>query len=423
MALLTILPLEGLQLRAAQQNGILVRLDDITARTRLTDTFRKRIPLVLIKDATVIVRALEGDVSTDCVVNVVDQQMVASRFGVTVGSLQYRSALDLEPVLPIDGDIDINDLQNVFGRSGSSCDAPNPDQPGPPAQPTPTPKPTPTPTPTPPLRNVKVPQLQNLFLTNQGPKLAPATCEASNNVAVFTHELTTHPSTTNIKGDLQFVASFEFEVRFDPKLVCVNIEPGQHAVNNLMTCFIDDKDQGLIPDGLARIGCATAKATINTDSTQLAVIRVQPQPELYHQISPNQQNGIVAQILNQDCNLGDSQGHPINNTRCDDSDLTIRWLEGDVNGDCVVNVTDQQELAFRWGAGFGKLLFDPRMDLEPSGAISGDGDIDIKDVQFVFGRQGSTCGPQNRYGHTGPENPPQDPVGKKGPPVPSGLPR
>ncbi|MCH8902271.1 MAG: hypothetical protein IIC88_08210 [Chloroflexi bacterium] len=31
------------------------------------------------------------------------------------------------------------------------------------------------------------------------------------------------------------------------------------------------------------------------------------------------------------------------------------------------------------------------MDLEPSGAINGDGAIDIKDVQFVYGRHLSTC--------------------------------
>lgn len=62
-----------------------------------------------------------------------------------------------------------------------------------------------------------------------------------------------------------------------------------------------------------------------------------------------------------------------------------------MNGDCTVGVLDQQQLAFRWGASAGSLLFERRMDLEPSGAISGDGDIDIKDVQFVFGRHLRTC--------------------------------
>ncbi|MEX1255002.1 MAG: hypothetical protein WEE64_11755, partial [Dehalococcoidia bacterium] len=76
---------------------------------------------------------------------------------------------------------------------------------------------------------------------------------------------------------------------------------------------------------------------------------------------------------------------------CDDSELTIRWLEGDVNGDCAVDVRDEQLLAFRWGTKLGALLYNDRFDLEPSGQINSDGDIDIKDVQFVYGRHGSTC--------------------------------
>lgn len=37
------------------------------------------------------------------------------------------------------------------------------------------------------------------------------------------------------------------------------------------------------------------------------------------------------------------------------------------------------------------LLYTPFMDLEPSGQVKGDGDIDVKDLRFVFGRLGSTC--------------------------------
>ena len=84
-----------------------------------------------------------------------------------------------------------------------------------------------------------------------------------------------------------------------------------------------------------------------------------------------------------------------------------------MNGDCKVNALDQQLLGFRWGAGFGSLLYNPRFDLQPSGVIKGDGEINIKDVQFVFGRNGSTCGSQNSAGTTGPEHPDQPPVNGK----------
>jgi hypothetical protein len=66
-------------------------------------------------------------------------------------------------------------------------------------------------------------------------------------------------------------------------------------------------------------------------------------------------------------------------------------LEGDVHADCVVNALDQQQIAFRFGARLGNLLYASIFDLEPSAPIKGDGDIDAKDLQFVYGRHGSTC--------------------------------
>ena len=51
-------------------------------------------------------------------------------------------------------------------------------------------------------------------------------------------------------------------------------------------------------------------------------------------------------------------------------------------------------------------LYGTRYDLEPSvspGGINGDGDVDVKDIQFVFGRQGSTCANPN------PPQPPENP--------------
>ena len=46
-------------------------------------------------------------------------------------------------------------------------------------------------------------------------------------------------------------------------------------------------------------------------------------------------------------------------------------------------------MAHRYGAFFGLLLYDQFYDLEPS--PHGDFDIDIKDLQFVFGRDGREC--------------------------------
>ena len=183
-----------------------------------------------------------------------------------------------------------------------------------------------------------------------------------------------------------------------------------------MTCIVRDKDEGLPLDGIAQIRCTTKKGagfpdTTTADGRRLATTEVRPQPELYSQLIANQENGIVAVILNQDCNLADGLGHPIRSLACDDAAITFRILEGDVDTDCAVDVMDQQIVAFRWGAAKGNILYNPRFDLEPSasaggGGKNGDGDIDIKDLQFVFGRHGSTCASPN------PPQPPVDPFDK-----------
>ena len=125
----------------------------------------------------------------------------------------------------------------------------------------------------------------------------------------------------------------------------------------------------------------------------------------------NQQNGIATQLINQGCQLADLQGHPITTAVCGDTAVTIRYLEGDVHADCIVDVLDQQQIAFRWGARLGNLLYNSRMDLEPSQPKKGDGDIDAKDLQFVYGRHNgvnpSTCKDPH---------PAQDPVDPKAKP-------
>jgi hypothetical protein len=100
-------------------------------------------------------------------------------------------------------------------------------------------------------------------------------------------------------------------------------------------------------------------------------------------------------ILDENCEVANTLGHPqpgsVNGgltLECGDASITVRILEGDLNLDCSVDVADQQEIAGRYGTFFGNIFYDPWYDLEP--ALK-DFDIDIKDVQKVFGRDGSTC--------------------------------
>jgi len=114
-----------------------------------------------------------------------------------------------------------------------------------------------------------------------------------------------------------------------------------------------------------------------------------------YNMRPTKDNGIVTTIADKDCEVTDTQAEQIPGTLpgqltavCSNATITVRMLEGDLNLDCKVDVKDDQAEAFRYGSTTGLQLYDQWYDLEPA---SSDGDIDIKDLQFVFGRNYSTC--------------------------------
>jgi hypothetical protein len=137
LATFTIVPVGDLAswLRSTAPNGGPLALDVVGASTRLIDAGGATVTLGTIDDGAVMLRALEGDVNNDCVVDVFDHQELAARYPSAQGDLGYALLYDLEPQ-PADGDIDIHDLQFVWGRNASRCDAPVPAQP-----PDPTPMP------------------------------------------------------------------------------------------------------------------------------------------------------------------------------------------------------------------------------------------------------------------------------------------
>jgi hypothetical protein len=154
-----------------------------------------------------------------------------------------------------------------------------------------------------------------------------------------------------------------------------------------MACFVQDDSNSTL-QGLARISCV-ANDPAALPSGPLATIVLRPQPFVYTQLRPNQGNGVLAIVSPRNCFLSDLQGiaHPMD---CEGAAVTFRYLEGDVAGpDCAVNATDIQAVSSRLGTRIGSLRYASFYDVEPS--PRGDGDIDIRDVQFVYGRYGSTC--------------------------------
>ena len=120
-----------------------------------------------------------------------------------------------------------------------------------------------------------------------------------------------------------------------------------------------------------------------------------PHEDLSNDLFPGNNNGVLTVIKDNGCELVDVFGHPVSGSvnggltpTCGDLAVTVRILEGDIDLNCTVDVTDAQAIAVRYGAFFGGLLYSKWLDLEPE---FHDLDIDIKDIQKVFGREGSTC--------------------------------
>jgi len=257
--------------------------------------------------------------------------------------------------------------------------------------------PAPTPTPTPLQGMQKLPPLQNLFLTRQGTKIPPVRCADGTNVAMLTESMAASITSADPKDPAQpqRLGGFSFQVTYDPLKVCLTLRPGAAWTNTGQVCTVQDSATAPTLQGIARINCVTlGKTTVVDTSTAagrtLALIEVRPQPEAYSQIRANQDNGQVVQLNNDACKLTDLQGHAIAVFSCEDADVTIRFLEGDVEPDCAVNTLDTQAIAFRWGAQKGGLVFNDRFNLEPSGTLA-DQDVDVNDLQFVYGRFGSNC--------------------------------
>jgi hypothetical protein len=235
----------------------------------------------------------------------------------------------------------------------------------------------------------KDPPLANLWLCQPVPRCVDAT----NGIGErdFNVELNSPITSLSPKGEAQTIGSFEFEVRYDSKFVSVEVVAGPLFDRRDATCSTIPTQNAV--QFACNIKGKNGEPIVGPGT--LAIVKVTPTADVYSMLIPNQGNGIATQLINQGCQLSDLQGHPIKTAICGDAELTIRYLEGDVNADCEVNVQDQQQIAFRWGSHLGSLLYNSRFDLEPAAPKKGDGDIDAKDLQVVWGRhntiEADTC--------------------------------
>jgi hypothetical protein len=225
---------------------------------------------------------------------------------------------------------------------------------------------------------------------------------------------------------------------------------GEAVADRTENCTITTISENDIKFACVSSGGAVGPSSLNIENV-IANIDVDYESDIPSRIVPGQENGIVRLIADENCEVADIYGDPLrdgalpgagsdaydndddgtvdeadeddfhsgwsvdgydnNNNglvdeaeeggsllpgivtgglveRCDDVVVTVRRLEADLDSDCEVDVVDAQLEAVRYGATIGSLRYDRFYDLEPA---LGDMDIDVKDVQKVFGRLGSTC--------------------------------
>jgi hypothetical protein len=129
LATFQVSPAPGLNLKPTLANGVLGLIDNVRGATTLFDTEGNLIPVGQLLDALVFVSALEGDLNADCRVDITDEQLISGHYGTFLGSLLYIFFYDIEPAPNGDFDIDIKDLQFVFGRDRNDCMTPHPTPP------------------------------------------------------------------------------------------------------------------------------------------------------------------------------------------------------------------------------------------------------------------------------------------------------
>ncbi len=84
--------------------------------------------------------------------------------------------------------------------------------------------------------------------------------------------------------------------------------------------------------------------------------------------------------------LTDAAGQAYANVQARDARVTVEELEGDLNGDCVVDISDIMMVVSAWGQQNDQPGWNPALDLD------GNGVIDVSDIMIVVGHWGETCG-------------------------------
>ena len=222
------------------------------------------------------------------------------------------------------------------------------------------------------------------------------------------------------QGDPHGLGGFAFDLHYDPTIFAnptVDTSPAAAiftAAGRTLSCSMS-----ILGNGIDHIACASTGpfgvCPTWVGPQVMAHVTMTPLEIVTEQVRPNKENGIVTAVKDTNTVVSNTCGQPLNDgtiqplpgqPECQGNPLqgvgpggtlndsmtvaTIRRLEGDVTKDCSVDIADMQLEASKYGTSVGSLLYNVFYDVN-SPLQHGDGEIDILDVQFVYGRMGSTC--------------------------------
>jgi len=224
------------------------------------------------------------------------------------------------------------------------------------------------------------------------------------------------------QGDPNGLGGFSFDLHYDVtqyQAPAIDLSPAIAlfaAAGRALDCSITIPQNGTVHVACASTG-PIGVGPVFVGAQVMANVTLTPQAFLVQSIRPNKENGDISWVKDDQVTVTNTCGQPLNdgtytpfpeecqgvplqgvgpggvlegNPNGGESVQTIRRLEGDVTKDCSVNVADMQLEASKFGMSIGNLLYNVFYDVN-SPLQHGDGEIDINDIQFVYGRFGSEC--------------------------------
>lgn len=258
---------------------------------------------------------------------------------------------------------------------------------------------------------VVIPPSSGTPMNDPGDTTAPNNATGVWQDGVILKEILSNPS------DPAGLGGYQFDVNYDPNVFDPPVIQDQGQMNvggHVTTCSMS-----VVLPGVIHVGCV-AGAPLGSGASwigpkTMATVRFDVAELVEKTIRPNKENGEYTDVVDTNTRVTNTCGQPLNDgtiqplpgqPECQGNPLlgvgpggslpdtearyTIRRLEGDIVSDCKVDVSDMQLEASKFGLSNGSLLYNKFFDVNLPLQF-GDGEIDINDVQFVFGRSGSTC--------------------------------